>query len=209
MFLAIRLGAVLVAVLFTHLGEPIMREIMSGGATEGLSGIQAVLVGVFVLIGAFVVALLVVVTLVSPIFLLLPVATTALALFTSRAGLILRTLWLMLMVIAVLAVVVNTVTFLLDVRADRPVWAGVLVVGGFLGRMIVEFWKPDQAGVRTSAGVAVDRWTRLGLVWLALVLVTAILGALLFGWLRPTQVSVRIAAVAVIDGSGVGANARA
>lgn len=152
-YAAVQIGPLLFAYLFTRVGKPVMNDIIGGSRTEGFSGLEAVLVGIFVFIGAVVVAILVVCVLVAPVFLLLPMAATAIALRLAGAGLIVRTLWLMLGTVAVLAVVVQATYSALEVSAFNRVdsgvaWALMVGVGAFVGRLVVEFWKPVEAAGR-------------------------------------------------------------
>lgn len=177
--IAVPVGAYLGAWLFEHVGTRIVEGIITGGATDGLGGLEAVIVGVFLAIAAIVVALLVVAALVAPVFVVLPMLGTAVALRVTGAGLILRTLWLSLAAFVLLGVGTATVVEALDVRMHWWMWAAVVAVGSFAGRFVVEAWQPRLAGVRTPLAVT-RRWMVLLVVWLCLLVVAVAAGFGLF-----------------------------
>ena len=160
---AMTIGGPLFALLFIHVGGPIAGGIISD-ATQGRSGVEAVLVAIFVVIAAVMVAILVVTVLVAPVFVVLPLAATAVALRLTKAGLIMRSLWLTLAAVAGLAVVrlalaghrpsiaihlsgddQSRALHLSHVGPGGWMWVLIVAAGAFAGRLAVELWKPDQA----------------------------------------------------------------
>ncbi len=162
---AIVVGGPLAALLFIHIGEPVV-EGLTAGATEGRSGIEAVFAGLFAAIGAVLIAILIVAAIIAPLFVLLPLAAAAIALRLTGAGLILRSLWLM--IVAVAAVVVISLfqsrsqlgPSTADIDGPHSVllgggaWILVLTAAGaaFVGRLCVELWNPDRAASRLRSG---------------------------------------------------------
>jgi hypothetical protein len=180
---AMPIGAYLAALLFEHVGVPLAREIVSDGTSQGGPVLETILVGVFLVLAALVLAIYVVVALVAPIFVVLPLLATSIVLRLTGAGLITRTLWLMLGVVALLAAVFFPTLSVFDVDAGWPVWIVLVALGGFLGRLIVELWRPDLANRPASTAAVWHRWKRLGVVWLVLFLV-AIVGMLILAVTR-------------------------
>jgi hypothetical protein len=143
--LALPLGAYLAVALFDDLGVPLVKEMISGG-TEGLSGVQGIIVGAFVVFVAFVFAIYLVIALVAPIFVVIPLLTTAAALRLTGAGAITRSLWLMLGIVGVLAGTILPALSVLNLDARWWTWVLIVATGSFVGRLIVELWRPDLAG---------------------------------------------------------------
>jgi hypothetical protein len=186
MLLAVPLGGLLFVILFERLGTAIIRDITSGALTNDLSGVEAVLVGIFVIIGALMVAILAVVALVLPVFVIVPIVTTALALRLAGAGLIARTLLLALGGVVALAAVARMASSSVEIDLNWWTWALVAAVGAFAGRLVVELWKPDEAGRGAHGDEEWRRWIRLGVVWIALVGLAIVLVFLLVGLLPVT-----------------------
>jgi hypothetical protein len=176
--LAIPMGGILFAVLFERLGTAIIRDITSG-ALEDASGVEAVVVGIFVVIGALMAAVLVVVALVTPVFVLLPTASTALALRVAGAGLIARSLLVGMGVVVVLAGGMRVASSAVDLDYDWWTWVLVTAGGALVGRLVVEAWKPAEAGQRHTGAKGWRRWSRLGMTWVALVVLAIVLVLLL------------------------------
>jgi hypothetical protein len=186
MLLAVPVGGLLFVFLFERLGTAIIRDITSGALTDDLSGVEAVLVGIFVVIGALAVAALAVVALVTPVFVILPTAATALALRIVGAGLIARTLLLALGTVVALVALLQAVSSSLDIDMDLWTWVLVAAGGAFAGRFVVEVWKPDDAGRIAEGDTGWRRWIRLGVVWLALAVLALVLVLLLVSLLPVT-----------------------
>lgn len=189
---AIPVGAVLAMFLFEHVGTAVVEGIMSE-ATDGRSGIEAAIVAVMLAIAAIMVAVLVVVALVAPVFVVLPMLGAGLALRLTRAGLILRSLWLSLAALAVLVGGVAGVLSLFEVRGPWWLWMLVVALASFVGRLTVEARQPQRAAVRSSAALG-KRWLVLVIVWICLVGVAIVLGVVLFAtsgvdqvpWITPS-----------------------
>jgi hypothetical protein len=186
MLLAVPLGGLLFAVLFESLGTAIIRDITSGAVTDDLSGVEAVLVGIFVIIAALMVAILAVVALVLPVFVIVPIVTTALALRLAGAGLIARTLLLALGGVVALGAVARMASSSVEIDLSWWTWALVAAAGAFAGRLVVELWRPDEAARGAHSDEGWRRWIRLGVVWIALVGLAIVLVFLLVGLLPVT-----------------------
>ncbi|MEQ7124451.1 hypothetical protein ABN034_07990 [Actinopolymorpha sp. B11F2] len=187
--LAVPVGSFLLVVLFERLGTAIIRDISSGALADDLSGVEAVIAGVFLLLTAVLVAILVVVALVTPVFVIVPMATTALALRLAGAGLIARTLLLALGGVVVLAGGLRMALSSVGVDLDWWTWVLAAAGGAFAARLVVELWKPDDAGRGDDSDDSDDgwrRWIRLGVVWIALAALAIVLVLLLVGLLPTT-----------------------
>lgn len=179
--IAVPLGAFLGVWLFEHVGVPVAEGIISGGAggSGGDDWLESLVVGIFLAIAAIMVAVLVVAALVAPVFVVLPMLGTAVALRLTGAGLILRTMWLSLAAFVLLGVGTAALVEALDVRTHWWMWAAVVAVGSFAGRLVVEAWQPRAAGVRGPLTVT-RRWKALVIVWLCLLVVAVAAGFGLF-----------------------------
>jgi hypothetical protein len=184
--LAIPLGVYLVVTLFEDFGLPLAKGMIRQG-TETLSGLDLIVVGVFVLITAIVFALYLVVALVAPIFVVLPLLVTAVALRLSGAGAITRSLWLMLAIVGVLAATIPPTLSLFDLPNQRWTWLGIVATAAFAGRLIVELSMPERADQPTNVTAAWQRWRRLGIAWLVLTVI-AVAGSVILVLTRVTLV---------------------
>ncbi|MEQ4209312.1 hypothetical protein [Actinopolymorpha sp. B9G3] len=176
--LAVPVGGFLIVVLFERIGTAIIRDITSGAVTDDMSGVEAVIAAVFLLLTAVLVAILVVVALVTPVFVILPMAATALALRLAGAGLIARSLLVGLGLVIGLAAGVGAASSSVDIDMDLWIWILVAAAGAFGGRLVVELWKPDDAG-RVDGATGRRRWSRLGVAWAALLALAIVLILLL------------------------------
>lgn len=168
---AVPLGAYLAFVLFVRVGVPFVNAILDGALTRDMPGVQAFIVGALLVVAAVVVAVCLVFALVAPIFVLVPLLGTATALRLSRAGVITRTLWLTFALVTALAAAVLTVLWALDARPQWWMWPGLVCIGAFLGRLIVELSDPGSADQPADLSTVGKRWKRLGLAWLVLLVV--------------------------------------
>lgn len=184
--LSVPLGVYLAVTLFEHLGVPLMDAVISG-PTKDMPFLEKLVAFLFLAVAAIVIAVDVVVALVAPIFVVVPLLVTAVALRLARAGLITRTLWLMLAAVVGLAVVVLPTLSVFDGEPDFWLWVVLVAGGAFAGRFVVELWKPDLAGRPAEAGTGWRRWKGLGLAWLIL-LAIAVVGIVVLVLLRlPVQ----------------------
>jgi hypothetical protein len=170
--LAVPVAGVLFVALFERVGVRIMESVVSG-ALEDVSGIEGVIAAIFVVIAAVMIALIVVVALVAPVFLILPMTAVAVSLRLTKAGLIMRTVWLTLVTVLVLAAGVLMAANVADVRLSWWAILPVLAIGGFLGRYIVELSWPGRAGL-PDRNVVGPRWKRLTVAWLVIMLIGAV-----------------------------------
>ncbi|MEV0800430.1 hypothetical protein AB0I34_22240 [Kribbella sp. NPDC050281] len=189
---AVLVGGPLFAWLFIHVGGPIAGDMISG-ATEGRSGIEGALVGLFVVIAAVIVAVLVVAALVAPVFVLLPLGATAFALRLAKAGLILRSLWLTIAAVAGLAAVRLMLfhgrpAITIHASSDRQSgdlhlphfgpggWTWILIIAGgaFAGRLVVELWRPAQAAQPDPVTALAKPWQRLVRIWVGILVLVVV-----------------------------------
>lgn len=176
---AVPVGGALVTVLFARLGTRIVRGIVAGEVTEGLSGLEGLVAAIALVIAGVAVAILVVCALVAPVFVVLPLVGVGVALRVARAGLIIRTLWLSLAALVLVVVASAALIEALDARGHWWMWAAAVAFAGFLGRFAVELWEPRAAGVRTPVAMS-RRWKVLLVVWAGLVVVATVAGVALF-----------------------------
>jgi hypothetical protein len=170
--LAVPVAGVLFVALFERVGVRIMESVVSG-AFEDVSGIEDVIAAIFLMIAAVMIAVIVVGALVAPVFLVLPMTAVAVSLRLTKAGFIMRTVWLTLVTVLVLAAGVLMVAKVADVQLKWWAILPVLAIGGFLGRYIVELSWPGRAGLPDRSVVG-TKWKRLTVAWLVIMLVGAV-----------------------------------
>jgi hypothetical protein len=170
--LAVPLGVLLGVFLFKRISGPLVEHMMS--EAKGWSIVETIVFGILLFVAALAIVVVIVISLVAPIFLLVPLLVTAVALRLTRAGLIMRSLWLMLAALAVLSAVFLPVLHVFDDRTNWWTWVVLVAAAAFLGRLLVEAYKPDLAG-RPASGLDVWlRWKRLGVAWLVLIVVVVV-----------------------------------
>lgn len=167
--LAVPVAGVLFVALFERVGVRIMESVVSG-ALDDVSGIEGVIAAIFLVIAAVMIAVIVVVALVAPVFLVLPMTAVAVSLRLTKAGLIMRTVWLTLATVLVLAVGGLMAANAADVEVNWWAILPVLAIGGFLGRYIVELSWPGPAAL-PGRSVVGTKWKRLTVAWLVIMLV--------------------------------------
>ncbi|GAB3427845.1 hypothetical protein [Flindersiella endophytica] len=167
--LAVPIAGVLFVFLFERVGVSIVESVVSE-AMEGVDGLEALFVGLFLALAAVVLAVVIVVALVAPVFVVLPMVAVAVALRLARAGLIMRTIGFTLATVLALAVGVVLVANVAGLKVQWWLCFPVLAAGGFAGRYLVERTRPDRAGVPDTAVVG-RRWKRVAVAWLVVVLV--------------------------------------
>lgn len=172
---AFPLGGLLATWLFARIGTRIISGIVSDGL-RGVHGIAVVFAAILLVVAGLAVAAIVIAVLVAPVFVVLPMLATGVALRLTRAGLVLRTLWLTLAAVAVLSI--GVLLGLSAVKGNAHWWLWLVIVGGaaFLARMVVELAWPEPSA-RAAGPVSVGRrWKLVGAVWL--IAVVAVLAAL-------------------------------
>jgi len=163
--------------LFETLGTRIIDGVLTS-ALDDVSGISAFFVAAFALVFGVTLAALVVLALVAPLFVVLPIVVTAVTLRLTGAGLILPTVAWTLVWGGGFAVAAWAVAALADHRLDGWSVIPAVALAASLGRVTVELWRPERAGV-PDEGVLGRRWRRVALSWL-LVLVIATVAAVGF-----------------------------
>lgn len=177
--LAVPFGLLLFIVLLLRVGIPLILKIIHE-LTSGMSTFDAIVVGIPLGVILVIVAICVVIVLVAPIFILLPLVTTAAVLRYTNAGMILRTLWLMLGMTFLLVAAIMPMLSLFHLHAYWWTWVAIVAGGAFVGRLIVELWKPDLANKATASAVVQRRWIRLALAWFILALLAVVGSIILF-----------------------------
>jgi hypothetical protein len=114
--LAVPVGLALFEFLFDRIGARIRDDVFSD-ATTGSSGVESLLAAIFMPIAAVMVAVIVVVAMVAPVFAVLPIVGIVVALRSSRAGLIMRSVAFTLAA----AFLLGGGVVLVASMADRPV----------------------------------------------------------------------------------------
>lgn len=167
---AFPVGTFLAALLFTHVGKRIVTDIVASG-TDDVHGVAAVFAAIMLVVAGIAIAAIVVVALVAPVFVLLPMVATGLALRLTRAGLVLRTVWLTLAAVAVLSVAVLLALSAAEADAHWWMWLAVVGVAAFVGRAVVELVWPVPADLPAGRMSVSRRWKALGVTWLLVVAV--------------------------------------
>jgi hypothetical protein len=183
---AIPLGPLLFSVLFEYVGLPIVEWIIFSGGRPDMSSLEGFITGVFLMIAGVALAIAVaivtacvVIVLVAPIFVLVPLLATATVLRLVGAGMIIRTLWLMLGMIVALAIAILPTFPALHIGAHRWVWIAIVAGGASVGRLVVELWKPELANKPADVAAIWKRWKRVGTAWLVFALVAIVSSFLL------------------------------
>ncbi|MFI0408321.1 hypothetical protein [Actinomadura sp. 3N508] len=177
---AVPLAALLFFVLLIHVGFPAIGEIVSGALPPEMSFIEKVAAGFLLLLAVSVLVVFVILALVAPIFVLVPMLSTAIALRLAGGGAILRSLWLMLAMIAASTVVALPTASAAEVDVQWWAWAGIVAFSAFGSRLLVELWRPDLAGSPQGFGNLWRRWKTLILAWLITLVVATGVSLALF-----------------------------
>ncbi|MFI0368822.1 hypothetical protein ACH35V_13130 [Actinomadura sp. 1N219] len=162
---AVPLAVLLFFVLFIHVGIPLLEEIVSGELTPEMSLVETIIIGFLLIVVLAVLMIYLILALVAPIFVLVPLLSTAIALRLAGGGAILRSLWLMLAMIAVYTVVALPAASAVEVDVQWWAWAAIVAFSAFGGRLVVELWRPDLAGSPQSFRSLWRRWKTLVLAW--------------------------------------------
>ncbi|TDB83517.1 hypothetical protein E1264_28150 [Actinomadura sp. KC216] len=178
--IAVPLAILLFTVLFIHVGVPLIEEIVSGGLTPDMSLIEKIIVGIFLLLAVTVLVIYLILALVAPVFVLVPLLSTAIALRLAGGGAILRSLLLMLAMIAAYTVVAVPAASAVEIDVQWWTWAAIVAFSAFGGRLVVELWRPDLAGTPQRFGNLWRRWKTLGLAWLITLVVATGVSLVLF-----------------------------